>query len=46
MQLANGDVAHSTCVGFGLERTALALFRHHGTAVDRWPDEVRRVLWG
>jgi seryl-tRNA synthetase len=46
MQLANGDVAHSACVGFGLERTALALFRHHGTAVDRWPDEVRRVLWG
>lgn len=46
MQFANGEAVHSACVGFGLERTALALFRHHGTKVDQWPAEVRRVLWG
>ena len=46
MNFANGEVAHSACVGFGLERTALALFRHHGTKVEAWPADVRRVLWG
>jgi hypothetical protein len=33
-------------VGFGLERVALALFRHHGFDVEAWPQGVRRVLWG
>jgi seryl-tRNA synthetase len=46
MNFADGEAAHSACVGFGLERTALALFRHHGTKVDAWPADVRRVLWG
>ena len=46
IQFADGTPASSACVGFGLERTALALFRHHGTDVQRWPDAVRRVLWG
>ena len=40
------SVAHSACVGFGLERIALALFRHHGTEVSNWPDSVRKALWG
>jgi seryl-tRNA synthetase len=46
MKFANGEAVHSACVGFGLERTALALFRHHGTDVKAWPADVRRVLWG
>lgn len=46
IQFADGSPASSACVGFGLERTALALFRHHGTDVGRWPDPVRRALWG
>ncbi len=46
MNFADGEAVHSACVGFGLERTALALFRHHGTKVDAWPADVRRVLWG
>lgn len=46
LKFADGTTCHSACVGFGLERTALALFRHHGTDVERWPAEVRRVLWG
>jgi seryl-tRNA synthetase len=41
---ARGSVAHSACVGFGLERVTLALFRHHGFAVDTWPLRVRTAL--
>ncbi len=44
IRTAEGDVAHSACVGFGLERVALALFRTHGLALERWPREVRDVL--
>lgn len=44
IQTASGDVAHSACVGFGLERVALALFKTHGLRVEDWPREVRDVL--
>ncbi len=40
----DGAVAHSACVGFGLERVALALFKTHGLELGRWPQEVRDVL--
>ena len=40
----DGEVAHSACVGFGLERVALALFKTHGFELSRWPGEVRDVL--
>jgi seryl-tRNA synthetase len=46
LRLAEGGPAHTGCVGFGLERIALALFRHHGLAPAQWPETVRRVLWG
>lgn len=42
----DGEKAHSACVGFGLERIALALFKHHGTDPAAWPASVRKVLWG
>lgn len=42
---ANGDVAHSACVGFGLERVAMALFRTHGFDPADWPHSVRSRLW-
>lgn len=41
----DGTTAHTACVGFGLERLALALFRHHGTNPDSWPPTVRGLLW-
>lgn len=41
---ARGSLAHSACVGFGLERITLALFKHHGLTVDRWPAPVRVTL--
>ena len=40
----DGEVAHSACVGFGLERIALALFKKHGLEISDWPAEVREVL--
>jgi len=42
----DGSVAHTGCVGFGMERLTLALFRHHGLDVHAWPHEVRALLWG
>jgi hypothetical protein len=42
----DGSVAHTGCVGFGMERITLALFRHHGLDVNAWPDDVRALLWG
>ena len=46
LPLADGSVAHTACVGFGLERIALALFAHHGLDVKVWPELVRKTLWG
>ena len=43
---ADGSPAYTACVGFGLERIALALFRHHGLETEHWPADVRKVLWG
>jgi seryl-tRNA synthetase len=45
IQLQDGKVANSACVGFGLERITLALFRAHGMDVGDWPTEVRRRFW-
>ena len=42
---ADGAAAHTACLGFGLERIVLALFKTHGLDLAAWPDEVRRELW-
>ena len=44
IRTAEGELAHSACFGFGLERIALALFRRHGLDVTAWPAEVRHRL--
>lgn len=41
---ANGEVAHSSCVGFGLERIALALLKTHGMTPAHWPSEIKQKL--
>ena len=46
IRFADGSACHTGCVGFGLERIALALFRHHGPDVSAWPAKVRDALWG
>lgn len=45
IELADGGRAHTACLGFGLERIALALFRTHGLDVQTWPTAVREELW-
>ena len=42
--LEDGATAHTACVGFGLERIALALFARHGLTIEEWPSEVRETL--
>ncbi len=44
IQTADGNLAFSGCVGFGLERLTLALFRHHGLDASQWPARVLRAL--
>ena len=44
--IADGEVAHSACVGFGMERIALALFRTHGLDPATWPVSVRAARSG
>ncbi len=44
IRTADGCIAHTACIGFGLERIALALFRAHGFNPTRWPAEVRQLL--
>ena len=46
IQTSTGEVAHTACVGFGMERVALALFKHHGFDTKEWPAPVRKALWG
>lgn len=41
----SGEIAHTGCCGFGLERIALSLFRLHGFDIDAWPERVRQTLW-
>lgn len=41
----DGATASTACLGFGLERLAMALFQTHGLDVQRWPTDVRRQLW-
>lgn len=44
IMLESDELAHSACIGFGLERCALALFATHGLAVENWPESVQREL--
>src|SRR5215467_2401891 len=44
IRTADGAVAHTACVGFGLERIALALYARHRFDRGRWPVSVREAL--
>jgi seryl-tRNA synthetase len=39
-----GNVIHTACAAFGMDRLALALFATHGTDFKRWPSAVRDAL--
>ena len=44
IQTATGEVAHTACVAFGMDRLALALFATHGIALEKWPRSARAAL--
>jgi seryl-tRNA synthetase len=41
---AAGQVMHTGCVAFGMDRLALALFATHGLETASWPAAVRDAL--
>jgi seryl-tRNA synthetase len=45
IQTDDGEVAHTACVGFGMERITLAMFKTHGLDPKTWPAAVRAKLW-
>jgi seryl-tRNA synthetase len=42
---SDGELAHTACVGFGVERITLALLATHGLDPATWPNEVQQALW-
>ena len=44
MQTAGGELAHTACVAFGLDRLALALFATHGPRLETWPAALKTLL--
>jgi seryl-tRNA synthetase len=45
IKLADGRDAHTACLGYGLERVVMALFKTHGFETEKWPASVRARLW-
>jgi seryl-tRNA synthetase len=44
LSMTDGSVVHSSCIGFGLERVALALLLRHGVNIADWPSAIRASL--
>ena len=44
IRAVDGALAHTACLGFGLERLTMALFRTHGFNPQAWPAHVRDRL--
>ena len=41
---ASGEASHTSCVAFGMDRLALAMFSQHGIDLHAWPAPVRAAL--
>ena len=39
-----GELAHTSCVAFGIDRLAVALFANHGLNFKNWPAATRQAL--
>ena len=39
-----GELAHTSCVAFGIDRLAVALFANHGLDLGKWPAATRAAL--
>jgi seryl-tRNA synthetase len=44
MRDENGELAHTSCVAFGIDRLAVALFANHGVELKKWPAATRQAL--
>ena len=44
MRGADGELAHTGCVAFGMDRLAIALFANHGLEPREWPESARDAL--
>jgi seryl-tRNA synthetase len=44
LRTERGEVAHTGCVAFGIDRLTLALFATHGIDLPLWPVAVRKTL--
>jgi len=45
IKTSDGAVAQTACLGFGLERIVMALFKKHGFDTGSWPAATRHKLW-
>jgi seryl-tRNA synthetase len=45
LRMVDDSEAHTACLGFGLERITIALFRTHGLEIEGWPAAMRERLW-
>jgi seryl-tRNA synthetase len=45
IELSDGGVSHTSCLGFGLERISHALLNTHGLDPAEWPSDVREKLF-
>jgi seryl-tRNA synthetase len=45
IKTSDGEIAQTACLGFGMERLTMALFRTHGFVPSEWPKHVRERLW-
>lgn len=45
IRTADGELAHTACLGFGHERITLALLKTHGLDLEAWPAEVQQELF-
>jgi seryl-tRNA synthetase len=41
---AKGELAHTGCVAFGIDRLTVALFAIHGLDLEKWPAVTRAAL--
>jgi seryl-tRNA synthetase len=44
IKTAEGSLAHTACVAFGMDRLALAVFATHGIDIATWPQRVQAAL--
>ena len=44
ISLAGGEMAHTGCIGFGLERIALAFLSQYGLDPARWPGSIAKQV--